>query len=174
MDAGNVSALTTRAKYGDKEAFGELYALIWRDLYKYALFYLGNREDAEDAVGEAVIAAYSSIYQLREPDAFKGWMYKLLSNSCKKKLKTIIQGRNSLRFDGLELSYDIMSSEEMHTAAELYESLNSLSPVERQIILLSVVGGYKSDEIARLLHKPSGTVRSALCRALKKLRTDFS
>ena len=51
MENEIIVTLTGKARLGDKEAFGELYSLCFTDLYKYALFCLGNREEAEDARG---------------------------------------------------------------------------------------------------------------------------
>lgn len=54
--------------------------------------------------------------------------------------------------------------------AELSEALGTLSPEERQIVLLSVLEGYTTREIASMLEMPQGTVSSKLSRSLKKLR----
>ena len=55
-------------------------------------------------------------------------------------------------------------------SAELKDALHSLSPDERQIVLLSVIGRYKSREIAEMLDMTPGSVRSKLSRSLEKMR----
>ena len=55
-------------------------------------------------------------------------------------------------------------------AMELREAIYGLSDEERSIVLLSIIGGYKSHEIAKALSCPPGTVRSKLSRSLAKLR----
>jgi DNA-binding protein WhiA len=52
----DVRVLISKSVGGDKDAFGKLYGLYYRDMYRFALFYLGSREDAEDAVQEAFLA----------------------------------------------------------------------------------------------------------------------
>ena len=61
-----------------KDEFIELYTAVYKDLYRYALYVLGNREDAEDAVSEAVVDAYAEFGKLRDKGAFKGWIFKIL------------------------------------------------------------------------------------------------
>ena len=61
-------------------------------------------------------------------------------------------------------------SEELMLAMELREAIYALSDEERSIVLLSIIGGYKSHEIAKALSCPPGTVRSKLSRSLAKLR----
>ena len=70
-----------------KDEFIELYTAVYKDLYRYALYVLGNREDAEDAVSEAVVDAYAEFGKLRDKGAFKGWIFKILSAKCKRRLK---------------------------------------------------------------------------------------
>ena len=62
-----------------------MYAQVYTDLYKFALYTLKNPQDADDAVSEAVIAAYENIGKLRSEKAFKSWRFTSLANQCKKK-----------------------------------------------------------------------------------------
>ena len=70
------SQLVEGAKKGDSECFSQLYELVQDDLYKYALYALGNAHDAEDVVAETFLEAFRGISKLREADAFKGWIFK--------------------------------------------------------------------------------------------------
>ena len=56
MSSLTVEKLVTTAKNGDADAFGELYALYARDLYRFALYYTGSPTLAQDAVGDAVLS----------------------------------------------------------------------------------------------------------------------
>ena len=79
--------LAYEARQGSKEAFAQLYQAVYQDLYRFALYVLKNPEDAQDAVAETVADAYAEIKKLRDSEAFKGWIFKILSNKCKRKLK---------------------------------------------------------------------------------------
>ena len=67
--------------------FSEMYETVYRDLYRYALCLMKNPQEAEDAVSEAVITAYENIHKLKKEEAFKSWIFTILTNKCKKRLK---------------------------------------------------------------------------------------
>ena len=58
--------IASRAVKGDREAFGRLYELVYKDLYRFALYMLKNCQDAQDMVSEAVTDAYAGIQALQE------------------------------------------------------------------------------------------------------------
>ena len=82
--------LIRRAKRGDVKAFSRLYAEIYKDLYRFALCTTRHTQDAEDAVGEAVAAAYENIGKLQKEESFRNWMFTILNNQCRK----ILRNRN--------------------------------------------------------------------------------
>ena len=58
--------LVRQAKKGKREAFAKLYETVYEDMYRFALYVLKDREDAEDAVAETVADAFESIGKLRK------------------------------------------------------------------------------------------------------------
>ena len=77
-------AAAKAAKKGDKAAFGELFAQFSPEMYRYALFCLGDREAAQDAVQEAALEAYRGIAGLKKPESAKAWFFKILYAVCKR------------------------------------------------------------------------------------------
>ena len=71
----------------DAEVFTRLYSEVAKDLYRLALYFLKNKEDAEDIVSEAVLDAYRQIESLRDDSLFRNWIVKILTNKCRMKLK---------------------------------------------------------------------------------------
>jgi len=69
------------------ERFIELYESVYRDLYRLAYYYLGNSQDAEDAVSETALKAYEKYHTLREQTAFKAWIFRILVNQCRMQLR---------------------------------------------------------------------------------------
>lgn len=67
----DIAALVQRAGSGDAAAFGELYEQVYKDLYRYALYCLGSREEAEDAVQETALEAFRGMAGLKRPEAFR-------------------------------------------------------------------------------------------------------
>lgn len=72
------------------EVFAKYYETVYKDMYRFALYTLKNPHDAEDVTGETVADAYASIEKLRDPECFRGWIFAILSNKCKRKLKEYV------------------------------------------------------------------------------------
>lgn len=153
--------LTERARRGDAHAFAELYRECYEELYRFALYTLKNPHDAEDAVAEAVTDAYASIRKLRSAEKFRGWIFKILSNKCRRKLK---EYANKTRELPEELCVGDFSPD-----SQLWEAFSHLTDEERLIISLHLFGGYNSRETGKLLRMNENTVRSKESRALKKM-----
>lgn len=156
-----------RARDGDREAFGRLYEAVALDLYRMALYTLGDPQDAEDMVAETFLEAWKGIHNLRETDRFRQWMLRILSVRCKRRVARYIQEKGNIDID------DYLEEGVPDTGgpqAEVRDAMARLAPDERQIVLLSVLEGYTMREIAGMLGLPQGTVSSKLHRTLKKLR----
>lgn len=170
----NIDAqLVERAKQGDSESFSELYRLSQDDLYKYALYALGNAHDAEDVVGETFLEAFRGISKLREIEAFRGWLFKILSIRIKRRISRYVKEKNNLDLEDFA-SDPALRTDDMDQNAiartDLLQAMSCLSAQERMIITLSVLHGYTTKQIAQTLRCPQGTVSSKLHRSLLKLR----
>ncbi len=145
------------------ERFLEQYQAVYQDMYRLAYYYMGNAQDAEDAVQETALAAYEHFHRLKDKEVFR-----ILVNRCKKSLKK--RNRWGIRKEAPEPFYE----PSLTSQAELLELLGRLEEEERLIVTLTVFGGYKGEEIARLLNKNHSTVRSKYRRALKKLESELT
>ena len=120
------------------DQFLELYEMIYKDLYRLAYYYLGNAQDAEDVVSETVLKAYEKFASLRKKEAFKSWIFAILVNQCMTFLrKKAARGRSELVE---EPSFE-PSLEDITVVKDL---LAVLSEEERQIVVLSVFGSYRT------------------------------
>ena len=167
--------LVNEAIAGSKEAFCALYGQYKDRLYRYALYKLGDPDDAEDAVSECVLAAWKSIGNLRSAEAFSSWIFRILSACCASHIRNFIRSR-----DDLERLYNegqisaAGSNAPASLSVELNEALSQLGEEERDIVLLSVIGGLSSNEIAGITGLSAGGVRSKLSRSLAKMRAFLS
>lgn len=170
--SAQIKELVTLAKNGDAEAFGELYELYYKDMYCYACYVTGSETLAQDAVSDAVLSAFRQIKALKKAEAFKGWLFKILCASCKRYYTDEQKKKALVYLDDENGGYQEPASfESIELSTELKKALEVLSTEEREIVLLSVLGNYKSHEIADMLDCPPSTVRSKLKRSLKKLKT---
>ncbi len=172
--AEEMSALVMKAKQSDPHAFACLYEMVYEDLYKMALFSLGNKEDAEDTVSETVIEAYTGMAGLRDETAFRGWIFRILSNKCKAKIREYVNQRNLFMNDSVEdmavqVSSDADVEGEIVNRALLEKAFNVISPEDRLIVTMVVYGGYTSKEISEELQLNRATVRSRYSRSLQKM-----
>lgn len=159
------------ARLGDQEAFTRLYEQVYADLYKTALFILGSRSDAEDAVSETFLDAYRGIRKLKEPSAFKSWIFKILQARCNRKIALNYKLRNHFNLEDFALSdTSLCYNQNSDDKLVLMNALYCLNYHERSIVFLSVIQGYKIREIAEILKMPQGTVSSKLHRCLEKLK----
>lgn len=156
----------------DADVFTKRYAEAAKDLYRLALYFLKNKEDAEDIVGETVLDAYRQIESLRDESLFKNWIVKILTNKCRMKLKEYALSKEESYENAVELADASLQRDKSGYGVEkfeLKEMLMRLGNEERFIICLSVFEGYKGDEIAEYLGLKPSTVRSKKQRALAKL-----
>ena len=165
----NEKEIVVRAKEGDRDAFSELYGMYKDKLYRYAFYRLGNEDDAQDAVSDCVVSAYRQIDKLKKAEAFSSWLFRILYCACNAQIKARMQRRKMADINDMSetLTCDL---ENTIDKTELQEALSILKDDEKEIVLLSVVSGLSSKEIAEMTDLTSGSVRSKLSRSLKKMR----
>ncbi len=159
--------LVRRAKNGDKEAFAELYQMLYTDMYRFALSMLSDRYDAEDVVSETVMDAYKSIRLLKDEKLFKNWIFKILSNKCKRKMVTYYEKTTSIDEQENLIYKEVSETEEV---VDLKRAFTELQYEEKIIVTYRVVQGFNSKEIGKMLNLNESTVRSKLSRALTKMK----
>lgn len=166
------TASVRRAQAGDAGAFAELYSLVYKDLYRIALLNLNNQHDASDVVSDTVLEAYTSISKLRDEKAFKAWIIKILTVKIKNKRKEYKEINNFREdVDDLSDAEEVAVSKEIDFGSiEVMDGFKQLSEEERMVLSLSVVSGYKSEEIARMFGTNANTVRSKVARAKARLK----
>ena len=129
-------------------------------LYRTALAILGSPQEAEDAVQDAFLAFWQKApVDLASPEA---WLTRVLVNNCRSRLRAPWRRRNVPLWDTLPAP----GPEERR---EL-EELGQLCPEDRAVIHLFYYENLSTAEIARLLGRREGTVRSRLSRARGRLR----
>ncbi len=166
--------LVRRAQAGDSQAFGTLVDRYMRPAYAVSLSVTGRHDDAEDAAQEGIIVALERLDDCRAPDRFAGWLLTIVRN----------RARNLVRREVLRDTDSVPETaaargrtpEKATEHAELKERLGAalrrLPEVQREIVLLHDLEGWRHREIAELLGIPSGTVRSRLHFSRKALRQD--
>ena len=109
--------------------------------------------------------AWKGIRKLKNEEAFRSWIFRILACKCRRKLK-------SYRNREIELTEDLESQDrEIGEDLDVREAFFRLSGEERMILALNLFAGYSSREIGTFLEEKDSTVRSKQRRALQKMRT---
>jgi RNA polymerase sigma-70 factor (ECF subfamily) len=152
-----------------------------RVFYKRAFRYLGNAQDAEDAVQDAVLSAYKHLGQFRGQARMSTWLTAIVINAARMKLRrrrgvwlSLEQphGEDGLTFSELIPDPRPDPEEICFTSAahdRLLEVASQLSPTLRRTFQLRDIDGLTTKETARLLGVPEGTVKAQVARARGKL-----
>ncbi len=168
--------LVRRARDGDRAAFGGLVERYSRAAYSVAFSVTRSREDAEDVAQEAFLVALQRIDECRRPSRFAGWLMTIVRNRAKNLIR-----RESIRVMDIvpetaatDRPNPREQTETVRLRKLLTDAMETLSEVQREVVLLHDLEGWKHREIAERLDLPEGTVRSHLHFARKALRTTLA
>ncbi|WP_042346177.1 sigma-70 family RNA polymerase sigma factor [Bacillus massiliigorillae] len=149
---------------GDDSAFLELINIHKLSLYKTALAYLRNEEEALEAIQEVTFRAYINISKVREPVFIKTWLIRIMINYCNDMLK---KQQNFVQHDFLK---DTPFYSQFTEHIEVLEALNHLDIRAKELIILKYFHGLKIKDIAVSMNRSEGTIKTWLNRALTTLR----
>jgi RNA polymerase sigma factor (sigma-70 family) len=176
------SELVALARNGDKNAFGLLAKRYQMPMQRFAMRLITEKESAPDLAQEAMLQAYLSLGKLRHPARFKSWLYGIMLNVWRSRLRerkipffsleAIIEG---LSFFPAPFSAPVLTPDKIAEEREQYEAVlnavNSLSPTDRDILLLFYYAELSLTEIVAMMNIPAGTVKVRLHRARQRLKT---
>jgi RNA polymerase sigma-70 factor (ECF subfamily) len=161
---------------GDKEKFGQLMERYEKKLFRYGRKFLSNQDNIEDVVQEVFIKTYQNIKSFDLTQKFSPWIYRIAHNTYINTLKK--HSRNPLYFFDFDTLvahpvYDdpqVKEKEQIELQKIIENSLDTLSPGYREIIILYYLENLSYKEIADILHIPIGTVGIRLMRAKESLK----
>ena len=133
-----------------------------RLMYHVSLSMLGNGDDCADAVQEALTRAWQKRGTLRDEAAFKGWLMRILVNTC----NDMLRKRKKQRLLPLEEAAEARPPE---SPLPLWEAVDSFKPEWRVVVVLHYLEGYSVRDMADVLNLPTGTVKSRMMHARKRL-----
>ena len=131
----------------------------------------GDRDDAADALQEAFIRAYDSLASCRDPDRFKAWMFRIVSNQCHNVRKRR-RGHLSLEraADRGEEPAGKADSERSEIGEVLELAMKTLTEEQREAFILKHVDGRSYAEIAEMLAVGEDALKMRVYRARDELK----
>ncbi len=165
--------LVEAVRRGDRAAASGLAEKYLRGCRAVALAIIGEIPGAEDVSQNAFIYALERIDDCRDPARFGAWLRQIVRSQAKNYLRHAKVRRTEQLVEGTAVT----GSESPDAAAErsdlrmrLLSALATLPEVQREVVLLHDLEGWTHDEISERMRIPSGTVRSHLHFARRKLR----
>ncbi|WP_246582798.1 sigma-70 family RNA polymerase sigma factor [Clostridium mobile] len=157
-----------KAKDGDGESFYRMLEPIKNKLYRVALIYMKNEDDALDCIHDSIVKAIQSIDKLKEPQHFNTWITRIMINTCKDHIRKNknIEINDTTTFEE-KLIYNNSNIEEN---MDLYKALDSLKENEKELIAMRYMDDMSIKDISQVTNVPMGTIKSSISRTIKKLR----
>ena len=171
-----LAKLVERTKAGDMDAFGSLYRETNRRVYFICLHFMKERQEAEDMMQEAYLAAFKGLKELREPERFRGWVEQIAVNRCKNRLGKKLPIPMEEETSGVlkEESENFLPEEYVTNQEKRRIVLDimreNLSDIQYQTVLLYYFNNLTVEEIAELMECPSGTVKYRLSVSRSKIK----
>jgi len=166
-------SLVQRAKEHDEEAFAQLYEEYFDKIYRYVALKIGNRVEAEDMTQQVFVNALHSISSYKwRGYPFSAWLFRIAHNQVvdhlrKKTRQSTLPLNEELATAGdnpQQLIESKMSTEQLVTATK------ELTPAQREVVALRFAGELPIAQVARIMGKSEGAVKSLQHSAIVALR----
>ena len=151
---------------GDPHAFGQLVRRHQDRLWAVALRTLGDREEAADALQDALISAYRSADRFRGESAVTTWLHRIVVNACLDRIRRRAARPTVPLVETTPVPVPAVDSD---TVLDVRAALQRLPADQRAALVLVEVQGYSVAEAAAILGIPDGTVKSRCARGRARL-----
>ena len=173
-EAGRVRLLVDDAQRGDSAALEELYLIHFDRIYGYLHVTVGNRHDAEDLTTQTFVRMLESIGRFRWGSApFSAWLFRIAHNLAMDHFR--VRRRWQLEEEVPEPPPDETTSAEAVAfqsigRSSMLDLIEDLSPDQQQVLTLKFVFDFSNGEVATILGKTEGAIKSLQHRALTSLQ----
>ncbi len=167
--------LALRHRYGEPDAFEEVYRRFAPMVFGLALRMSGDREEAADLTQEVFLRVYRHLGRFRGRSSLKTWIYRITVNCCRSKLRKRSRRRLERPLEHVEELADERTGPEQRALGRdlgrrLAAALAELPVAFREAVVLRDVQGLSYVEIGDVLGLRIGTVRSRIARGRERLR----
>lgn len=150
----------------DEEAFFERLYVEHRKMYAVAYSYLRTEADALEVIQEASCRAWMKRKKLKDEQSFTPWIIRITINCCMDELRRKKRVVVTERLEERE-AHEMKSNDRI----DLERALKRLKPKYRHVVLLKYYNDMTTIDIAKVLKKPEGTIKTWLRQGLKQLRS---
>lgn len=167
----DLNLLIKRAQKGDKDAYGQIYNIFYRRIFRFCKFNCPNIQIAEDICQETFLKAWKSLPTFStKGGSLQAYLFKIARNSIidhsrKKKILSLTNHEEIEVNAQLEEKID-----KLDNVDKIQKALNKLKDIERQMIILRYFEDLSQIEVARVMGLREGNVRVKTHRVLRKLK----
>ncbi|GIJ50823.1 RNA polymerase sigma factor SigM [Virgisporangium aliadipatigenens] len=165
-DGRDDAALLRAHLDGDQEAFGALVRRHQDRLWALALRTMGDREEAADALQDAMLSAYRAAERFRGDSAVTTWLHRIVVNACLDRIRRR-QVRPTVPL--AETDQHAAPAPDRDTALVVHDALRQLPPDQRVALVLVDLQGYSVADAAQVLGTAEGTIKSRCARGRARL-----
>ncbi|MEA5079970.1 MAG: sigma-70 family RNA polymerase sigma factor [Anaerolineaceae bacterium] len=167
-----------RACAGDSEAFSFLYERNVTRIYNYIYYRIGSDADAEDITSRVFYRAFGHINTYVEKGVpFSAWLYRIAHNLIANWHRDTHRRKEVPLEDQIELpvkaDHPERAMEKTQEVEQLLQGIRRLSPDRQQLLILKFVEDFSNAEIANIMGKSEGAIKSLYHRALIALRVEM-
>jgi RNA polymerase sigma factor (sigma-70 family) len=162
--------LVMRAQRGDKGAYALVAGAIADRFLAVARRILRDRDLAEDATQQALLAIWQDLPRLKDPARFEAWSYRLLVHACYAEGRKERRWAPNLRVLPIDEQRADPGLDSVVDRDQLERGFRRLTIDQRAVVVLYHYLDKPLDEIARILEIPVGTAHSRLHHAMRGLR----
>jgi RNA polymerase sigma factor (sigma-70 family) len=156
------------------EAFQNRILPTKSKLFRFALKFLGNEEEAKDVVQEVFIRVWNGRAQMDQVLNWEAWCMRITRNLSLDRLRSINRKKTESMEGALHVQYEALTPHESTEAHQSMDTINrligSLPEKQRQVIHLRDVEGYSYNEICEILELDMSQVKISLFRARNAVR----
>ena len=168
-----VVALVREAQAGDRVAFGRLFERFERHVFAVALRRLGDYNEAQELTQDVFVQAMQKIGQLREPQAFGGWLraitHRMAINRAVRRGPDLPTEPETLEGNCVETATPLALVLEGERQTQVRAGLARLRDLDRATLVAFYVNGKSLIEMAHEFDAPVGTIKRRLHVARKRL-----
>jgi len=174
----HIRKLVERAQKGDRSALEELYLIHFDRIYSYLHVSVGNRHDAEDLTTQTFLKMLESIGRFRWQSApFSAWLFRIAHNLAMDhfRARKRVQPEEEVPepLDSEEPSAELEAMQSIGRQSML-ELIDKLSPEQQQVLTLKFVFNFPNADVAKILEKTEGAIKSLQHRALASLQKQLA
>ena len=177
FETRTVAELVRAAQAGDRDAFGELFERYRPGIVAQAMRRVRNADEAEELAQDVFIQAMQKIDQLRVPEAFGGWLRRIVHRMA---INRLTRTRNALACDPETLEATCLASgtpdelaQDREQAAAIRNSIDRLGALDQQTLKAFYLQSKSLVEMSDEFDAPVGTIKRRLHVARKRLAKEM-